>query len=307
MKIIALIPIKNEDWILESSLTNISRWADHIIIADQMSTDHSREICKKFPKVTLIDNLNEGHSNKVRWQLLDEARKIEGNNLIVCIDADEILVPDTFANKEVFKKYALGQRFEIPWIQLWKSPSQYRTDSGWDELTKQFAFIDDRVMDYERSEVINDHTARIPSSPLPLIHLDSALLHLEYVPFKKSQIKQAWYRCSELIAGKRSARRINTTYAPTLDSTQVKTKEVPATWNKGITFPEGLAETTSTWHRETILKWFDQYGIEFFEPLDIWHIQEFNDEFLKRMNRLPKPKHFPKWLLALNKIKNSLR
>jgi glycosyltransferase involved in cell wall biosynthesis len=307
MNIIALIPIRNEAWVLETSLSNISEWADYIIVADQMSTDRSREICSKFPKVRLIDNTNLGHSNKVRWQLLDEARKIEGRNLIVCIDADEIVAPETFKDKEFFNKYSPGQCFELPWIQLWKSNAEYRTDSGWDELTKQCVFIDDRIMDYHREAVINDHTARIPLSSLSIIKLDSALLHLEYVPFAKSQVKQAWYRCSELIAGKRSARRINATYMVTKDSPQVTTEKVTSSWIDGVKFPENIESLTATWHTDCIMDWFKTYGIVTFELLDIWHIHKLKDEFVRQTGREPKPVTFPAWLLFLNKIKNKLR
>jgi hypothetical protein len=41
---------------------------------------------------------SHGHSNKVRWLLLEEARKIEGNNLIFCIDADEVLSPNLISD-----------------------------------------------------------------------------------------------------------------------------------------------------------------------------------------------------------------
>ena len=93
MKVITLIPIKNEDWILEYTLKSVCQFSDHVIVADQQSTDKSLDICKKFPKVKVINNENLGHSNKVRWSLLDEAREIDGNNLIFCIDADEIISP----------------------------------------------------------------------------------------------------------------------------------------------------------------------------------------------------------------------
>lgn len=306
MKTIALLPIRNEAWILASSLGNISRWADIIIVADQMSTDGSREICARSPKVTLIDNKNQGHSNKVRWDLLAEARKHEGNNLIVCIDTDEILADGPLFDEAYLAKQRPGQCFEMPWIQLWKTPSEYRTDSGWDSLTKLCAFIDDRKMDYDRRVVINDHTARIPASSLPVIRLETPLLHLEYVPFRKSQMKQAWYRCSELIVGARSARRINATYAVTKDGPGVTTEKVPANWMRGIAIPADLAKTPPAWHKDQILSWFDERGIEFFEPLDIWHVEELRAEFTKRTGREPRPSLFLAWIIALNKLKNRI-
>ncbi|MFZ0503142.1 MAG: glycosyltransferase family 2 protein, partial [Chthoniobacterales bacterium] len=57
--VICLTPIKDEAWILERFLKCASTWADHIIIADQQSKDGSKEIARRFPKVTLIENNSE--------------------------------------------------------------------------------------------------------------------------------------------------------------------------------------------------------------------------------------------------------
>src|SRR5260370_16728571 len=54
--VVCLTPVKDEAWILERFLTCASLWADHILIADQGSSDDSREIAARFPKVTLIEN-----------------------------------------------------------------------------------------------------------------------------------------------------------------------------------------------------------------------------------------------------------
>ena len=62
-QLIVLTPVRNEAWVLRAFLTATSLWADKIIIADQMSTDGSREICKEFPKVILLDNYGKRLSN----------------------------------------------------------------------------------------------------------------------------------------------------------------------------------------------------------------------------------------------------
>ena len=53
----------------------MSLCADYII-ADQMSTDGSREIYKEFDKVIVIDNpCKEMHQARTRLMLFDEAKK----------------------------------------------------------------------------------------------------------------------------------------------------------------------------------------------------------------------------------------
>ena len=64
--IICLVPVKNEAWILDRCLATASTWADVIIVADQMSTDNSREIALKYPKVQLIENPSVSFCRKNR-------------------------------------------------------------------------------------------------------------------------------------------------------------------------------------------------------------------------------------------------
>lgn len=91
-KLIVITPVRNEAWVLEAFLTHCSSWADHIIIADQHSTDGSREIAARFPKVILIDNPDEEmHQANVRLLLFKEVDKIKGKKIVWAMDADEFL------------------------------------------------------------------------------------------------------------------------------------------------------------------------------------------------------------------------
>ena len=91
-KLIVVTPVRNEAWVLEAFLTHCSSWADSIIIADQHSTDGSREIATRFPKVTIIDNpMEEMHQANVRLLLFREVDKIAGDKIVFAMDADEFL------------------------------------------------------------------------------------------------------------------------------------------------------------------------------------------------------------------------
>ena len=90
--IVCLTPVKNEAWVLDRFLQCASHWADHIIIADQGSTDGSQEIAKKYPKVMLVENKEKQFQGTgMRKLLLHESRKIPGSKLLIALDADEIL------------------------------------------------------------------------------------------------------------------------------------------------------------------------------------------------------------------------
>src|SRR5688572_16067245 len=93
MKIIALLPVRNEAWVLRHSLACLSGFCDVILASDQDSEDESRSVCREFPKVVLFESKERLICEQVRWQLWDAARDYAGENLIWCTDADEVMSP----------------------------------------------------------------------------------------------------------------------------------------------------------------------------------------------------------------------
>lgn len=97
MSIVVLTPTKNEAWILPRFLDVCSQFADLILIADQFSSDASRDIIGRYPKAMLIENPNSDYDENFRQQLLiKKAREIiPGRKLLLALDADEIMTADS--------------------------------------------------------------------------------------------------------------------------------------------------------------------------------------------------------------------
>lgn len=116
--------VRNEAWVLDAFLSAASLWADMIVIADQMSTDGSREIYKRYPKVHVIDNDRPNmHQAASRRLVLDEARRLLNGNtnaVLFALDADEVLEGD-FMHSEAWKKIVNSKPndcFEWSWMNL---------------------------------------------------------------------------------------------------------------------------------------------------------------------------------------------
>ncbi len=128
--LIVMTPVRNEAWVLRAFLQATSLWADYIIIADQMSTDGSRDIYKQFPKVTVIDNtMTEMHQAAARRLLFDAAMKIEGNKVLFALDADEFLSGD-FVHTEAWNGILTSQAgdcFCWRWMNLYPDGKTYST------------------------------------------------------------------------------------------------------------------------------------------------------------------------------------
>lgn len=292
MKKILVMPVKNEEWILEKTLMCASLWADHILVAYQESEDDTLAILKRFSKVVILANNAKTHNSNVRKFLLDAARQYEGQNAIFSFDADEIPTAHILSDDFWKKVEALrpGTTMEMQWVNLWRSPLQYRDDdSVWSNSWKQFGFIDDRKLGYKTLDVINDHTSRIPSPELQgNVRFDfPKVLHYQFVDWGRLMSKQAYYRITEYVQSNKSfwsALKINLKYYPSKDERGLGVTLVPEEWiraysQEGIDL-KSIKSKQPTWFDQAILRDFVTKGIESFSLLDIWDIDWNNKQSL---------------------------
>ena len=72
-------------------------------------------------------------------------------------------------------------------------------------------------------------------------------------------------------------------------------EEIPKEWLEGITQPTALnvdeewsdASITRKDLLPSIMKQFDDNGIQMYESLNIWHVKPLREEFIKRTGRQP--------------------
>jgi hypothetical protein len=316
MKIIALVPVRNEAWVLEHSLACWSGFCDVVIVNDQLSTDTTREICRRFPKVVLLETTSTGPADTVarlprqaRWRLLDAARNYDGHNLLWCTDADE-LTPPTLA-RTFFEQHAGDftprRVVECRFYNLWDSFSRYRKDlSYYGPLWKPMGFVDDRGVDYPRGDVRPLHEPRMPveTSDSAIKASGLPILHLQWTMRNRNQMKQAWYRCIDFMDKRMTAAEVNAFYSVTLRELYVHTEAVPQPWLADVTLPNADVDRQPSWHEDEIRGWFDARGIEFFEPLEIWHLPSLHGEFRRRTGRNPRPdrSYMPPRLVQAQKL-----
>jgi glycosyltransferase involved in cell wall biosynthesis len=302
MKIIALLPVRNEEWILRHSLACLSAFCDVIIVSDQASDDRSREIGAAFPKVQLIHSPASFIAEQARFRLWDVARQYDGHNVIWCTDADELIPPAAAARyfNAAREQLAPGTVIDCLYYHLWQSPHQYRASGfPYAPYWKPVAVVDDRQMDYDRSRALPIHQERVPI-PLhaPRVRADDVpVLHLQWLLANTNQVKQAWYRCREWLEAAGTARAINARYQLTVPPKRVVTAAVPAAWLDGVTLPDLAIDHMRSWQEVEILRWFDERGVAFFEPLEIWHVPQLREAFVRHLGRAPRPdlSYRPSW------------
>ncbi len=231
MKIICLMPVKNEAWVIEASLKRITKWADIIIVADQHSEDNTRNICLKFDKVKLIQNNAIEFNEKERQMLLlSEARKYGLNNLIFALDADEF-IPDDFdvsKMKLIYEKNREGATLYFKWANLCSTGSKY-----WESEFLPFGFIDDGNTEHNPKLI---HSPRVPVLTNKVYIIETNIIHLQYLNQNRLNHKQLWYYFYELTHLKeKNSIKLFRKYTHMYFRSSIKNqKNIKDKWNTGI-------------------------------------------------------------------------
>ena len=143
MKVIAAIPIRNEEHILEHFFNHLFSFIDDAVVVDDGSTDATAQIIKKYqPKNIKLVHSNpigtqpfcNGKESNNRNKLLQMARQVANGEeaWILQIDSDEFL---TYQFKEELPKLLQkGCSTKIEILHLWdveNNEARFRVDSEW--------------------------------------------------------------------------------------------------------------------------------------------------------------------------------
>ncbi|MCF7865669.1 MAG: hypothetical protein K9M11_04145 [Candidatus Pacebacteria bacterium] len=244
MKIVALLPVKNEGWVLDTYLSSLNSFCDLIVALDDGSTDNTLEILNKHNVVTVKNDYKGDNwaEHSMRQKLLEIGRE-NGGTHFVCLDGDEAF-SSGFRGEEArstILNLKKGETLAFRWVTLWKSINTERIDEPWDNLYKDFVFCDDEKLEYKYKFM---HVSRTPeysdNTPKKVIKVEdknSVVLHFKFYNYSRTLYNLAWYRCSELIHNIRPAKKINLMYGITLDSRNVKKRVLDNSLFKDLPIP----------------------------------------------------------------------
>lgn len=222
---IVMTPVRNEAWVLRLFLTVTSQWADYIIIADQMSTDGSREIASEFSKVEIIDNINPDFNEDERQtMLISKAREIaNGRDCILWgLDADEIFDAH-FRSTEDWNKIlnsVPGDVFFFKWAEICPDKEHY-----WISKTTYYPWMfHDDGKEPHGNYVRKMHSMRIPY-PIEEKQLhyvdDFRVLHLAYLNKYRVASKRRFYTLVDWEINHRNPVTLSRSYSQTKIEDQI--------------------------------------------------------------------------------------
>jgi hypothetical protein len=270
-KLVCLTPVRNEAWCLDMFLQSTSKWADHIIIADQKSIDGSKEIAMKYPKVILIDNPNDKYNESGRQKLLiNEARKINGDKILFALDTDEIFTSN-FQNThdwQMILNSKPGDVFGFQWANINPDLKTYFPSSFY----YPWVFHDDEITEH-KNYAKEIHSMRIPypsKADMGWYKVeDFKVFHFAHINKKRVKSKWRYYQFIEKIKG------IHSNPITSFRSYSYKKEirlPIPKNWIQDYEtiFKAFKLDGEKFWFDDEVLIFIEKYGIETFSILPIW-------------------------------------
>ncbi|MDQ7041872.1 MAG: glycosyltransferase family 2 protein [Rhodothermus sp.] len=271
--LICLTPVRNEAWILERFLQCASTWADYIVVADQQSTDGSREIARRFEKVVLVDNPYKAYDEGARQRLLiDTARglPVTGKRILIALDADEMLSANWMESEEWEQLLAApaGTVLYFQWANIGPNVSCAWVDPSY----KPFGFVDDGTP--HKGRPIHSPRVPIPPSAPARYFKEIKVLHYQYADWARMRSKQRWYQVWERLndPGKRPItifRQYHHMEAAIRRAGPVRPEWLAGYEALGIDMRTIPKQDDYYWDAE-VLKLLLEHGPERFRKLNIW-------------------------------------
>lgn len=269
-----MVPVRDEAWILDLFLQAASLWADHIVVSDQASTDTSREIAARYPKVRLVSYpTTVFNETEHRTRLVAEARRIPGPKVLVGIDADELLSASVLTSTEWQAALAApeGTLIEIAYHNLRPGFRQ-----SWTVRHIALAVVDDGAP-YRHHAIFHSPRVPCPDGCGTVTVGDVQLLHYQYTDWARMRSKHRGYIAFERVHEPgTSGVSIYRQYHHMDSMPPSALRDVDPEWfagyqRLGVDATNAGHESTYRWDRE-ILDLFDQIGTQHFAPCAIWDV-----------------------------------
>ena len=205
MKIVGLMPVRNESWILGLSARAALLWCDDLVIALHACSDESSQIAYQVAIETgrVLTQRFEGEWNEMehRQVLLDHARAMDASHIAI-IDADEILTGALLPSiRGIVESLPVGSILQPSIFTIRETPCapdrlQFHASGLWANRVASLAFRDDARLGW-RGETFH-HREPFGMSLKPWKpREEGGIIHFWGASERRHRAKHALYKCVE--------------------------------------------------------------------------------------------------------------
>lgn len=284
MKIIALMPCRNEAWIVGLSLRAALLWSDEAVVLDHASTDETpailAEIAAEHPGRVDILTESDGTWREMahRQRLLDAARA-RGATHCAIVDADELLTGDMLpVIRGAVESLAPNEYLRTRMFCMWRNPNQYRHDgSVWSnrrDLAAAFPVTPDLCW---RTAAGYDHHHREPYGVRRggvFLNAPGGIMHMQFADWRRLVAKHALYKITERLRWPdKPVAEIDRMYSQALDERGIGLAPAPAEWWAPYQpWLNYLDCNSEPWQDAEVRRLLALHGLEKFSGLNLYGV-----------------------------------
>ena len=305
MKLIGLMLVRNEQWILGASLRTALKWCDEMVVVDTGSWDNSNRIINEVTgeqpyrihysrmvptKTVAIKNSYDGvehdieqedlggwwNEMDVRQHSLQLGRRMGGTHFAM-VDADEILTANLISRiYDDIGHLKPGQVIDYPMLAMRRLDAYQDDGSIWSGVMLSTAFMDRENLTW-RPDGLGYHFHHRCPYGIETVTLkpvqnkwDGGIMHLQFADQERLRWKHRLYKMIERLRwpGRDTVEQVNWRYSLALEPAK-RVTQIPHEWY----YPEmkeRIDIDQTPWHKSECRRLWDVYGPEPFKGLDLW-------------------------------------
>ncbi len=261
MKLVGIMPVRNEGWILSLSVPALLEWVDELVILDHASFDGAVGGFGERVHV-LHENDQTWFEMSHRQRLLEKARELDATHIAI-VDADEALSACcAHSIRTGIKDLKPGEVLQPAWTHLWRGVDKYRIDGRWAAQRASMAFRDAPDLCWHTRDGY-DHHHREPFNATGFRFGGGRLLHFQHASWRRLLAKQCWYKMTERVRwpNREMAASVDQKYHKTVDEVGIQRAPVPLQWVDGYDLSQ-VDLTAAPWQEAACREMLAAYGEE---------------------------------------------
>jgi len=290
MKVVSLMPVRNEAWVLGFSARVALMWCDEIVFASHWPEDRSHEIMNELfhehpGRVTIREDRSQQWKEMEQRQMLLNCARERGATHIAIVDADEVLCGGTNPYARNGDLAVPGEILQLPGYNLRGSLNRYHSNGIWANRWFSVAFSDDKRLHWGGDKFHQREPRGMKLEPhRPIAQGEGGVLHLWGVSERRLIAKHALYKVTERLRfPEKAVTEIDRMYNLAIKGEPKQpTWGTPATWTYAEVPDAWLAPyarlmqyldiDANPWQEEETRRLVREHGREAFNGLDLFGV-----------------------------------
>lgn len=276
MKLVAILPVRNEAWLLRVTLGSVLSWCDEVVLALHACTDESASIVREiseehFGRVWVREYpADRWDEMNMRQSLLGAARELKATHVAI-VDADELLTANLLPTiRPLIESMPRNRILHLPGYNLRHGLSEYHANGIWSNRWFSTAFVDSPELHWRGDRFHSREPEPKRLLPwMPVLQGEGGLIHFWGASERRLIAKHRFYKITETLRWpNKSHSAIETQYNQATHNTGWNFAPVPAEWLAGYDLSQ-IDLSGEPWQEKWSDRLIDVYGRVRFAGLSV--------------------------------------